>query len=202
MTDQFEIIPTTDGQAGTNPPTKWLWYLLYLHIGNLVLSCIPPIWPTNPVTPWIGSVLYAGMAVCLFRLTPACSRYRKAAIFTGISLVLTLLVKIPLLPNLLTMAASVLAIISSYQELYAHAQVVEPKDAALSRKWRNLFIWELVIGVISGFFSAAAVTIMVLADMELEQIVSLITGAMVLVALIPSILRILYLRKTIRLFET
>lgn len=202
MTDQFEITPATDGQTGANPPTKWMWYLFYIHIGNLVLSCILPIWPTNPVTPWIGSALYACMAVCLFRLTPACSRYRKAAIFTGISLILTLLVKIPLLPNLLTMAASVLGIISSYQELYAHAEVVESQDAALSRKWRNLFIWELVIGVISGFFSVAAVTIMVLADMELEQIVSLITGAMALVALIPSILHILYLRKTIRLLET
>ena len=201
MTDQFEHVSAKEEQANINPPAKWLWYLLYLHIGNLVLSFIPPIWPTDPVTPWIGSVLYAGMAVCLFQLTPSCFRYRKAAIYTGISLILTLLVKIPLLPNLLTMAASVLAIISSYQELYAHAEVVHAKDVTLSRKWRNLFIWELVIGVISGFFSAAAVTIMVLADMELEQIVSLITGSMLLVALIPSILRIRYLRKTIRLFE-
>ena len=55
--------------------------------------------------------------------------------------------------------------------------------------------------MISGFSSAAAVVIMVLADMDPARITTLVTGAIVLVALIPGIAYLIYLRRMISMFE-
>ena len=98
-------------------------------------------------------------------------------------------------------AASVLAIIAAYQELHAHGEAVEEKDPKLSRKWCALFLWQLLIGILAGFASTAATVILVLADMDEAQITQLIVTAIGLVSLIPSILYLVYLRRTIRLFE-
>ena len=106
------------------------------------------------------------------------------------------------LATLLTLAASVLTIIASYHELYGHAELVAQEDPRLAGKWRGLFLWQILIGMLSGFSSVAAVVIMLLADMDQSRIIWLVTGAIILVSLIPGILRLVYLRRTIRIFRT
>lgn len=200
MTDNYEIIPAPEEIASVNPPAKWLRYLFYIHIANIALTPATLIFLDNPITPWIGYIMSAGIAVCLFFLAPACHRYRTAAILTAVHIGLTVLSPLGL-TNLLTMAASILSIIAAYQEFHGHAEVVEAKDPRLARKWCSLFVWQIIIGLIAGFSSVAAVVIMVLADIAQDQIVAWTSGAVLLVGLIPGILYLLYLRETIKHFE-
>ena len=178
----------------------WLRSLFYIHIASHALSLVTVVWLNNPVTPWINHALSAGIVLCLLKLAPASSRYRTAAILTAAVLGCTLLSKLAL-GTLMNLAASVLAIIAAYQELHAHGEAVEEKDPKLSRKWCALFLWQLLIGILAGFASTAATVILVLADMDEAQITQLIVTAIGLVSLIPSILYLVYLRRTIRLFE-
>ena len=195
MTEQFEILPPSEEAAPITPPVKWLRYLLYIHIASIVLSLITMVWLNNPVTPWLNHGLSIAIALCLLKLAPACKRYRTAAILTAAVLGFTLLSKLAL-GTLMALVASVLAIVAAYQELHAHGETVEEKDPALSRKWCSLFI-----GILTGFTSVAATVIMVLANMNEAQIIQLVTSTIGLVALIPGILYLIYLNKTIKLFE-
>lgn len=198
MTDSYEIIPTPAAPEPVRPPVKWLQYLFYVHIAALVVSLTALISVELVVTPWL---LTAGTAVCIYSLSCANLRYRKAAVLTAISLGLQVL-SLLMLSNLLTLTASILTIIASYQEFCAHAETAVEKDPQLAKKWKNLFIWQIIIGVLSGLSSVAAVVIMVMANMEQAQIIQLVSGAIVLVALIPGSLYLVYLRRMIRIFET
>lgn len=200
MTDQYEIMPPSEEAPTATLSPMWLRSLFYIHIASHALSLVTVVWLNNPVTPWINHALSAGIVLCLLKLAPASSRYRTAAILTAAVLGCTLLSKLAL-GTLMNLAASVLAIIAAYQELHAHGEAVEEKDPKLSRKWCALFLWQLLIGILAGFASTAATVILVLADMDEAQITQLIVTAIGLVSLIPSILYLVYLRRTIRLFE-
>ena len=200
MTDNYEIMPPQDEIIPVNPPIKWLRYLFYIHIASIVLSFPTLFFLENPITPWISHGLEAGIILCLFRLMPVCPRYRKAAILTAVYIGLSVISSL-WVSSLLTIAISVLTIIASYQEYHGHAEIVARKDEKLAQRWKSLFVWQIVIGVISGFSSVAAVTIMVLADMDLARITTLVAGAILLVGLIPGILYLVYLRRMISLFD-
>lgn len=200
MTEPFEILPPSEEAAPIVPPAKWLRNLFYIHIASIVLSLPTLIFINNPVTPWLGNALSAGIALCLFYLAPANTRFRTAAILTVVSVGLSVLSQ--LMPNsLLTIGISILSIIAAYQEFHGHAEIIEEKDPKLSRRWKNLFVWQIVIGVIAGFSSVAAVVIMVLAEMDLDRITTWVAGAVILVSLIPGVLYLVYLRRMIALVE-
>ena len=201
MSDNYEILPVAAETEAVNPPAKWLWYLFYIHIASMLLSLPALIFLDNPITPWLGHLATAGVIVCLFHLALANGRYRTAAVLTAVQIVLTVLSRWKL-SSLLTIAASVLSIIAAYQEFHGHSEAVAPKDPKLAKKWCSLFTWQLVIGVIAGFSSVAAVVIMVLAEMNQDTIISLTAGAVILVGMIPGILYLLYMRRMIRMFET
>ena len=200
MTESYETFPTPEENLPVLPSVIWLQRLFYIHIASLILSLVTMFWLNNPITPWINYALSTGIVLCLLKLAPAFRRYRTAAILTAAVLGFTLLSKLAL-GTLMALIASVLAIIADYQELHAHGETVEEKDPALSRKWRGLFLWQLLIGILGGFASVAATVIMVLANMDTTQITQLVTGAIGLIALIPGILYLVYLHKTIKLFE-
>ena len=91
MTESFEIIPAPEEPVPIDPPVKWLRYLFYIHIANIAMTPVTLIFLDNPITPWIGYAMSAGIALCLFRLAPACHRYRTAAILTAVHIGLTIL---------------------------------------------------------------------------------------------------------------
>ena len=200
MTDQYEIIPTPEEKIPVLPPVMWLQRLFYIHIASLILSLITLIWLDNPVTPWIHYALSAGTALCLLKLAPACKRYRTAAILTAAVLGLTLVARVAL-SNLVTLILSILSIIAAYQEFHGHSETLAQRDPKLAGKWQGLFLWQLLIGLLAGFASAAATVIMVLANMEEGRIVSLVAGAVGLTSLIPGALYLIYLNRTIKLFQ-
>lgn len=201
MTDNREIVPTSPEPECVRPPVKWLQYLFCIRIAALVLSLTALIPITLGVTTWLSHILTAGTAVCIYLLAAASPRYRKAAILTAVSLGLLVISKLGL-ATLLSLAASIISIIANYQELYGHAELVEQADAKLAGKWRSLFLWQILIGVLSGLASTTATVIMVLADMDQSRIIQLVTTAVLMVSLIPGILYVVYLRRTIRIFQT
>ena len=201
MTDNHEIIPVPAETEPVRPPVKWLQYLFYVHIAALALSLTALISVDLVTTPWISNILTAGTALCVYSLAAASPRYRKAAVMTAVALVLQILSKVGL-ASLLTLTASILTIIASYQEFYGHSEVVGQYDPKLAGKWRSLFLWQILIGVLSGLSSVTAVVVMVLADMNQAEIIQLVTGAIVLVALIPGGLYLVYLRRMIRIFQS
>lgn len=200
MTENHEIIPAPAEPEAVRPPAKWLQYLFYVHIAAVILSLTAFIPVTLTVTTWISHILSAGTAVCIYGLAAASPRYRKAAIMMALAVALQILSKLGL-TSLLTLTSSILTIIASYQELYGHSDVVKQADPKLAENWRSLFVWQIVIGVLSGLSSVAAVVIMLLANMEQDQIVQLVAGAIVLVSLIPGVLYLVYLRRMLRLFQ-
>ena len=200
MSEQFEIIPPSEEAVTIALPVKWLRCLFYIHIASLALSLATTVRLNNPILSWISFALSGGIAFCLYRLPPDLPRYRKAALFTALALGFSLLSRLAL-GTLAALAASILAIVAAYQELHAHGDAVEEKDPQLSQKWRGLFLWQLLIGVLGGFASVAATVIMVLVNVDEAQITQLVTFAIGLIGLIPSILYLIYLRRTVRIFQ-
>lgn len=200
MTDQHEITPIPEENTPVLPPVIWLQRLFYIHIASLALSLIAMVWLDNPVTPWFSYALSVGTALCLLKLAPACNRFRIAAILTAVVLGLTLVARIAL-SNLVTLILSILSIIAAYQEFHGHSDTLAQRDPKLAGKWRGLFLWQLLIGLLTGFASVAATAIMVLANMDEGRIVSLVAGAVGLTALIPGALYLVYLNRTIKLFQ-
>ena len=200
MTDNYEIMPAPEEPPSVTPPVKWLRNLFLIHVESLAVSLVTMVWLNNPFLPWLSFALTGGTAFCLYRLSPDLPRYRKAALFTALALGFSLLSRLAL-GTLTTLAASVLAIIGAYQELHAHGEALEEKDPQLSRKWRSLFLWQLLIGVLGGFTSVVATVIMVLVNMDQALITQLVIAAIGLIGLIPAILYLVYLRRMIQICQ-
>ena len=71
---------------------KWLRVLMYIAIVSLANSIVNflPFVPAA-VTTWISRGIMAAVVVCMFRLTPANERYKKAGIMRAVMLVCTLI---------------------------------------------------------------------------------------------------------------
>lgn len=181
--------------------TKWLTNLLYLHIASLVIAVVNAITGLQSFTQWLSWAASIGAVFCLFQLQTVNPRYQKSAIFQAVALGSTLIVSLFGGLGILGLAASICGIVASYQEYHAHSDLTAEADPQLSRKWSNLFLWSLAMGLISGFASTALVTIGVLAEVD----TALLAGvAVILVLLTGAVVEILYLRymnQTLRLLE-
>lgn len=77
---------------------KNLYFVQIALLVCAVLSAIPLI---GTVFNWVNSILSAIVVYILYQLSPVKDRYRKAAIFTGISVVAGLLISLSLIAELL-----------------------------------------------------------------------------------------------------
>lgn len=181
--------------------TKWLTNLMYLHLASLVITVVNAITGLQSFTQWLSWAASIGAVFCLFQLQNTNQRYKKSAIFQAVALGCSLVVSLFGGLGLLGTVASVCGIVASYQEYHGHSELVAEADDRLSRKWAGLFLWSLVMGLISGFASTALVTIGVLAEMDTALLATL---AVVLVLLTGAVVEILYLRymnQTLKLLE-
>lgn len=189
---------------------KWLPILLYVQCTGMVISALALLLPLGSWTTWISYILTIATFSVLFQLAPACRRYRKSAVFQCISLILLILnalivfnggtsVVASLIGSVFSIAASVCTLIAAYQEYYGHADVIRELDGKLSQRWRSLFVWQIVVGVVIGLGSTiVAVISMMIGTADIA------TVAVVIVSLAGVALRIvylLYLGKTIKLLK-
>lgn len=174
---------------------KWLRLLFYVHIASLVVSVIThiPIFATLAV--WISRLLTVGVIVCLFRLAPANIRYRKAAVFRTVLFGCSVLTAFGLAASVFTFAGSICSLISIYQEYTGHSEMMNDLDAKLSGKWHTLFLWQIVVGVLSAFASMVATLFVVMLWMETTLAVVVNAGIIGVAGIIVEIIYLKYLNR-------
>lgn len=174
--------------------SKWIRFLLPVQIAGIVLSVISGF----QILATLMSIAAQGLGICvivaLFQMAPANSHYKTAAILRCVSVGGGLLVLLAG-SNLFTLVISVCSIISAYQEYKGHSLVVAERDPQLSHKWSTLFIWQLVVGVLTGFFTSAATVIGVLTGISAVTLISVVLIVTTLVSACVQVFYVLYLKK-------
>ena len=181
---------------------KWIRVLMYIAVTSVVNSVINylPFVPAA-VTTWISRGIMAGVVICMFRLTPAHGRYKKAGIMRTIVLACTLITAFAFASSILNLAASILSIIAVYQEYHAHAELIADQDSKLSGKWHSLFNWGLVAGILVGFGSTVTVLILTLMESDVVPLTAIIVGVLGIPQIILDLVYALYLKKMVSIFE-
>lgn len=200
--DYNELIPAaSDYDPHREILTKWLQVLLVCSMASLAMSFVVAIAGNGTVLTLISAAISIVGVVAYFGLAPVSERYRKAAIFTAISVGGSILVIVAPSVSIITLATSICSIVASWQEFNAHSEITESRDRKLSRQWHALFYYQLVIGIISGVLTTAAVVIAVLAELDPELIVNVTVWVVMFISAILGIVRILYLKRTLALFQ-
>lgn len=182
---------------------KWLWVLFWLFIPNEIgtLMSSDRVMAAFPLMGMAGELLLLlcglAYAVILWRLRKTGERYCTAAVCQGISAVaavclaavdardteggLTFLVTLPVLTA---------ALLATYQEFNAHAEVLDGVDDTLAEKWRKLWKWH--IGLLIGVFACILIA-------GLLGAVVMLAGAIGVA--VVSVLKLVYLYRTAKLFR-
>lgn len=182
-------------------PITWLKGLLWLHFASITASILRALLVRDTAIFWLQQLIVLGVILCLFSLRPLNEGYRKAAIFRAGMLACNLLSALPGLPlgTLLTLAASVLSVLSVYHEFRSHAALVRDWDKRLAVKWKKLFIWAIVLPLIS-FAATLVIALMgVLVPAALGPMSALLVWIVLILEILLEMLYINNLRQTINL---
>lgn len=191
---------------------KWLPILLYVQCTSMAISVLSLIIPLGNVTTWIGYIVTIAAFFVLFQLVPACKRYRKSVVFQCIGLILLILNSViivnsgtttasNLIGTAVTFAASVCTLIASYQEYYSHGEVIRELDGKLAKRWRSLFVWQIVVAIVVGFGSSIAAVIIVMIGLADVAAVGIVVVIASLAGVALRIVYLLYLGKMIKLLK-
>lgn len=172
---------------------KWLKILLYAHLASVVCSLLGLIPVVSVVAGWGSTAVSVACIYALFQLSPACTRYQKAAIFSAVALVCGLVAQ-----SILSLVISICSIVAMYQEYMGHSEVTSQTDPALSGKWNSLFTIQLVVGILSGVASSAGVVIGVLAQMSTDALVGIIVFIMAVIGIGLELLYLNYLNQMLK----
>jgi len=132
-----------------------LFWIQAASMGALVLALFAP---GRELGQWIVMLLNIPAACILYKLTDVSGRYRKAALFYGVLLIIGMLYQWQG-GGALSAAMSLCAIGETYQEFYAHAETVLYYDRELAEKWERLLLWKLVAKLIVSLVSIAGAVI-------------------------------------------
>ena len=94
---------------------------------------------------------------------------------------------------ILTLLAGVAALVGEYTECTSHAEVLEPVDMALSKRWRRLMKW--YVGLFLGTFAG------ILVALFSQWLGLLVMTAATVGSLVVAILKLVYLWRTARTFR-
>ena len=180
---------------------KWVKNLYYVQFALLiggVLAAIPLI---GGVFKWVNAILTVGVVYILYKMAPTKDRYRKAAIFMGISVGVSLLSGF-INVGIFSIAISICSLVGLYQEYCGHSEMLNGIDNALAKKWHSLFNWQIFGGVVLGILGAPIVVLLgvvLLLDTNILTVVILI-----LVTCFDAIIQIVYLsylKRTREMYE-
>ncbi len=201
-----------------------LTLLLYLQIAGLICSLLTYIPLGSTLLQWLQRICNAGSIVCLFMVAFAGRRYLTAAIFGSAQFALALCQdgialwsRMMLLQGVLSveemlkhnnfgaalnLIAGIAGTIYIYQLYRAHAELVKELDASLSRKWKRLFGWELLAGILISVASMIFATIYVGMGGNMPLLSSAFYTLIYIPSHIVTLISILYLKRTIRLLQS
>lgn len=189
----------TDYDAHRNIIQKWMRILLICQIANLCATALGAIAAISSIVGWISHIITIAIIVSLFNLSAVNERYRKTAIFYGISVSGSILSAL-LNKNMFAMVLAICSTVATYHELNAHSEITAPKNAKLSNRWHSLFYYQMVVGLMSGFITSAGVVIAVLADIDPDTIVSVALIVIALLGVIVNLFHVKYLKQTLALY--
>ena len=184
---------------------KWLKMLFYAQIASIAITVINAVTYLDNITSWILKAVNVTVLWSLFQLKDVNPRYRISAIAklgAFICALLTTPVNTRLgLSSILLLVGSGCSWVTAYQEYHGHGELVEAADSKLAKKWKDLFVWEIVIGLGISFISVGATTVLVAAGAASSNI----TTAIILLSTLSSLalegLYLLYMKRTLKLLE-
>ena len=83
-----------------------------------------------------------------------------------------------------------------FEEYYGHGELVAERDARLSGHWRALFIWELVVSLLSGVVTAFIVVVGVMAEIDALTLTTVSVAVVAFAGGVVQIFYLLYLKRT------
>lgn len=185
---------------------QWLWVLFWLIIpGTIagimtqdsVVKLLPGLFLPGQILNAVVSVVYG---LILIKISVVEDRYRTAGLCSMIASLITILVAIFAGSSgeanwtlLITLPASIAALVGEYNEYMAHAIVLNDVDKELSENWRRL--WKWYIGLFLGMFGCIFVTVIV-PFLGLLVLLAVAVGLIVV-----DILKLVYLYKTAKCFR-
>ena len=179
-----------------NNTIKWLRYLLYVGIAAMINSILGIFLPA--VSNWLTPVLTLAALFMMSRLIPANGRYIRAILFTGVSLVITVL-------NIqaVALAGSICSLVGQYQEYTAHGELVAAQDPKLAGRWGSLFWLQFAVSIITTLLGSVLISVLMASGaMDADTATIVLTIAVSFVILVLRLLHLNYLSKTIKLLET
>jgi len=181
--------------------TKWLQVLMYIALISLINSVVDylPFVPAD-ASLWISRGIMLSMVIATFQLAPVNRRYRTAAIMRAVMLGCALFTSFVFGSTLLSLAASIVSIISVYQEYSAHSELVADKDPKLSRKWHSLFNWSILAAVLVSFGSVVVVLLVTMSAMDTGIVTDLIVLLLGIPQLVIQVVYMVYLKKMVTIF--
>lgn len=185
---------------------KWLWILFWLVIpstiasvlGNdTVIEWVPALFVPSLVLSAICSFTYGGILV---KLGSEEAQYRTAGICSLISGSVSLLIacvsggaEAPNWTLLFSLPAAIIALVGEYNEFSAHSKVLSDLDDTLSADWNSLWKWFI------GTYGAMMGSILIILIAPILGLLVLIAAAIGLI--VVSIIKLVYLYKTAKLFR-
>lgn len=193
---------------------KWLKYLIVIQFINLAVSILsmPALIPGSDLLGKLIMLINYGTAVCviviLFQLSAVNEHYRKAFIAAVISAVGTVSERIPVGPklalvaSLVSLAGTVAGLVADYQEYHGHSEVAKTAgDLNLSQRWKSLFVWQVVVGLVISAITVFSVGIGAAAEAEMTRLVAILVCVAMIPGLFLQVVYLRYLKKTLALVE-
>lgn len=185
---------------------KCLWILFWLIIPSSIASLmtnenitvlLPRLYIPGLVLSAICSVVYGAI---LIRLTSEEERYRTAGICALIGGAVSVLIacvsggaEIPTWTLLVSIPAAIVSFVGEYNEFTAHSIVLTGVDNELSEKWSSLWKWYI------GTYCAMLGSLLVIVISPILGLLVTLAAAIGLV--VVSILKLVYLYRTAKLFR-
>ena len=175
---------------------KWIRILFACQIVKILTATLNASAAIGNIAGWLSRIVTIAIIIALFNLSVVNERYRKAALFYGISvgggILLALLNK-----NVFVMVLSICSIVASYHELNAHSEITASKDAKLSARWHSLFYLDMFAGIMVGVLSIIPMIIAAFAGVDTDLLISIFSIVLVLINIVLEMLHVLYLKKTL-----
>ena len=139
--------------------SKWLTPLFWLQIAQFLLGYLSKD-TVLAILPWCKYPAYIllalcglGISFCLWMSAPACSRYQKAAVFTGLGVFMDSVVHFSdntYVDAMVGYPAIIVATFGIFLTYTAHASVLDDRDTGLASRFREL--WKYTLITITGMF--------------------------------------------------
>lgn len=182
--------------------SKRLGILFWIYVVSMALSLLGVLPAMAEMMPWLGAGMQIASAIVLFSLAQAGGRYRLAGILGGIAaagnLLLTL---IGSAGGVLAMALNICALVGLYNEYKGHAELIQAQEDTLARRWTKLFVWNIVLSLVSMLLAINVSVLGVAAGMSVGTMTMLGVALASIPAMVVDVLYLVYLNRTRHLVE-